>query len=145
MPRAHHSNWWRFSRARASALLDVGGLADDLVGGQFVAEGVLQAVLDEVDGQVGDVDADPAALQAFGHGHRGAAAAEGVQDHVAFVAAGPDDALQQGFRLLGGVAEAFFGLGIDGWNISPRCPVKDAPCTSSKYRLYLGHSSLGGQ
>ncbi len=82
----------------------------------------MQALLDEGDGEMRNVDADPAAVQALGHVQGGAAAAEGVQHQVAFVAAGSDDALQQGFGLLGGVAEAFFGLGIDGRNIGPINP-----------------------
>ena len=66
-------------------------------GFEFVLEGVLQAVADE-----GDVYANPAAVEALGGGDGGAAAAEGVQHHVALVAAGADDAFQQGLGLLGG-------------------------------------------
>ena len=85
----------------------VRGLADDLIGGQLRAEGVVQALLDQGDGQMRDVNADPAPFQPLGHGDGGAAAAEGVQDHIAFVAGGIDNALQQRLGLLGGVAEAF--------------------------------------
>ena len=70
----------------------------------------MEPLLHQVDGEVGDVNADPAAVQALGHGHGGAAAAEGVEHQVALVAAGVDDALQQGLGLLGGVAEALGGL-----------------------------------
>ena len=65
-----------------------------------------QAVLLQRDGQVGDVDADPAPAQLLRGRDRGAAAAERVEHHVAGVAAGLDDALQEGKGLLGGVAEA---------------------------------------
>ena len=47
----------------------------------------------------------------------GAAAAERVEHHVAGVAAGGDDALEQGEGLLGGVAEAFVGLRVDRRNV----------------------------
>ena len=58
---------------------------------------------------MGDVDADPAAAQLLGGGDGRAAAAERVEHHVAGVAAGLDDALQQGEGFLGGVAEPFSG------------------------------------
>ena len=53
-----------------------------------------------------DVDADPAALQTLGDGDRRPAPAERVEDDIALVAAGLDDALQEGFWLLGGVAQS---------------------------------------
>ena len=53
-------------------------LADDLVGSQVFAERVVQAVSDECDGEVRDVDANPAAVEALGCGDGGSAAAEGV-------------------------------------------------------------------
>ena len=93
---------------------DILGEADDFVGLQFAAEGVGHAAADDADGEVGDVDADPAAVEALGGGHGGAAAAEGIQHDVAFGGAGGDDAFQEGFRFLGGVAEAFTGLGAEG-------------------------------
>jgi hypothetical protein len=49
---------------------------------------------------VGDVDADPAALQLLGGGDGRAAAAERVEDDVAGVAAGGDDAFQKFYRFL---------------------------------------------
>jgi len=62
-------------------------LADGLVGGgDLGAELVAQALLDQGDGQVGDVNADPAAAQLLRRGDGGAAAAEGVQHHVALLA-----------------------------------------------------------
>ena len=42
------------------------GVAEDGVGAQLLAEGVAQAVADERDGDVGDVDADPVAVEPFG-------------------------------------------------------------------------------
>ena len=72
----------------------------------FGAEGVGEALLDEADGEVGDVDADPAAVEALRDLDGGAAAAEGIENEVAFVGAGFDDAFEEGFGFLGGVAEA---------------------------------------
>ena len=45
---------------------------------------------------MGDVDADPGAAEFLGGVDGGAAAAEGVEDDVARVAAGVDDAFEQG-------------------------------------------------
>ena len=88
---------------------DIFRQADDVVLGEFGAEGVVEAVFHQGDGDVGDVDADPASLEALGDGNSGAAAAEGVEDDIALVAAGVDDAFEQGFWLLCGIAEALFG------------------------------------
>ena len=77
-------------------------LADDAVvvaGAQAVA--VLQAVLHEGDAEVGDVDAEPAAAEAVGGVDGGAAAAEGVEHDVAGVAAGADDAFEEGDLVFG--------------------------------------------
>ncbi len=69
-----------------------------------------EAVLVHRDRQVGDVDPDPAAAQLLGGGDGGAAAAERIEHHIAGVAAGLHDALEQRQRLLGGVAEALGSL-----------------------------------
>ena len=82
-------------------------VADYFVGAQVVAKPRLQTVAHQADGEVGDVNPDPAAVEAFGHYGRCAAAAERVQDEVAFVAAGADDAVQQRFRLLSRITETF--------------------------------------
>jgi len=68
-----------------------------------------RGVLDEGHGQVGDVDADPVALELLGGDDGGARAAEGVEDQVALVAGCRDDAPEEGEGLLGGVAEEFGG------------------------------------
>ena len=86
----------------------VGGFADDLVRlADFGTVGVVEAGLDEADGEVGDVDADPATVEFLGDLDGGAAAAEGIKDDVAFVGGGFEDALEEQFRLLGGIAQAF--------------------------------------
>ena len=51
--------------------------------------------INEGDGQVGDVDANPAAAEFFGGSDGGAAAAEGIEDDIAGIAAGLDDAFEQ--------------------------------------------------
>ena len=86
---------------------EVAGFADDGVGfGDVGAEGVGEADLDEVDGEVCDVDADPAAVEFLGGGDGGAAAAEGVHDNIARVRGRFDDAFEKGFGFLRGIAQA---------------------------------------
>ena len=85
----------------------------------FGAVGVLQAVLDERNGQLRHVNADPVAAEFLGGVNRRAAAAERVQHHVAGIAAGLDDPLQQRHGLLRRVAETFGGAGIHRLNVSP--------------------------
>jgi hypothetical protein len=59
--------------------LVVRGLADYFVGLlDLRAEGVGEAFLDEADGEVGNVDADPAAVETLRDLDGGAAAAEGI-------------------------------------------------------------------
>ena len=78
------------------------------MGGELhVREGVAQALLDQADGEVGDVDADPMPPEFLRRMDGGAAAAERVEHHVAGVGGGVDDAFEQGEGFLGGVAEAF--------------------------------------
>lgn len=95
---------------------EIGGGAVDFKLG--VGEGVLHAFFDEGDGEVGDVDADPVAVEFLGGVDGGAAAAEGVEDEIAGVGGGEEDAYEEGEGFLGGVAEAFGGLGIYWENIS---------------------------
>jgi len=86
----------------------VGWLAYDVVGGfDLGAKCVGEAFLDEADGEVGDVDADPAAAEALGYLNGGAAAAEGVEDHVAFVGTGFEDAFEERERFLRWIPESF--------------------------------------
>ena len=67
-------------------------------------EHFLHAPFDEGDGEVGDVDADPATVELFGGGDGGTAAAEGVKDDVAGVGGSLEDALEEGEGFLGGIA-----------------------------------------
>lgn len=73
---------------------------------------VLQPLQDEGDRLVGDVYADPLAAEPLGDRNRGAAAAVSVEDDVSLVGGSPDDAFEQGFGLLGGIAEAFGAHGL---------------------------------
>jgi hypothetical protein len=98
----------------------VGGFANDFVGlFDFGAVAIGEALLDEADGEVGDINANPAAIKALGGLDGGAATTEGIKDEVSLVGAGFEDAFEEGFGLLGGVAEAFLGLGIDWENVGP--------------------------
>ena len=127
------------SAARCGCAGVVGGFADHVVGGfDLGAEGVGEALLDEADGEVGDVDADPAAVEALRDLDGGAAAAEGIENDVAFVGTGFDDAFEEGFGFLGGVAETLLGLGVDGRNVVPNVSRRATPGISSRYRLNCG-------
>ena len=59
---------------------------------------------------MGYVYANPPAVESFGDCYGCSAAAEGIEDYVSLVAGGVDDALEQSFGLLGGIAEAFSRL-----------------------------------
>jgi len=90
-------------------VFDRGGLADDDEVGVWF-KGIDQPLLHHGDGDVGDVDADPAATELLRGDNGGATAAEGIEHQIAGVGGCLDDALEQGFRFLSGVAEAFLGL-----------------------------------
>src|SRR5690606_25071521 len=75
------------------------GLADH-VELSLVLVRVPQARTDQVDGEMCDINADPAALELLCSVNRGAAAAEGIGHGVPRVAAGGNDALQESDRLL---------------------------------------------
>ena len=72
-----------------------------------------------VNTELAEIGGDPFAPQLLRH--RRAAAAEKVRHQIAFVAARFDDALEQGFGLLGGVAQAFISLRIYIRNVIPNC------------------------
>jgi hypothetical protein len=92
--------------------------ADDLEG-RIGAEGFAEAALDQVDGKRGDVDADPLASKPLRGVDRRSTAAEGVEDEVAGVGGGGDDALEQGDGLLGGVGKSLTGCVPYSLNVSP--------------------------
>jgi len=58
-----------------------------------------------VDGEAPQVGGDPAPTQLLGHGRRRAAAGEAVEDEVAFVGGGFDDAFKYFFGLLRWVSQ----------------------------------------
>jgi hypothetical protein len=74
-------------------------------------------LLDQSDGEVGHVDPDPLPPELFRRIDRRAAAAERIEHHVAGVGRGGHDPFEQGAGLLGGVAEAFLGLGVYGRDV----------------------------
>ena len=78
-----------------------------------------QSALHKIDGQISDVDSNPAALEAFGHGNGRATAAEGIENDIPLVAAGLDDPLEESFWLLRGVAQAFLGARVNRVDICP--------------------------
>ena len=86
---------------------------------QAGAVGVLQAVLDEGNGELRHVNADPVATEFLGGVNRRAAAAERIQHHVAGIAAGLDDPLQQRHGLLRRVAETFVRCISNPLNVCP--------------------------
>jgi len=63
---------------------------------------------DALDGVDGYVDADPPPSEPLRRFDCGGAAAEGVEDDIAGIGRCADDAVEQGDRLLRGLAEALF-------------------------------------
>jgi hypothetical protein len=88
--------------------------------GEFdVGESISQSPFDQAHGQVRDVDADPAAIQLLRGVDRCAAAAEGIENDIALVAAGGNDAFEQSKRLLGWVPQALRAYGVDSVDVVP--------------------------
>src|SRR5487761_76915 len=106
----------QFSGARK-----VSGLTDDLIradnGG---AVRIYETMLDEADGEIRDVDADPAAAKLLRRGHRGAATAEGVEDDITNVGSGAEDPLKERDRLLGRITQILLGAVVDDRKVRPQ-------------------------
>lgn len=69
----------------------------DAVGGELDGrKGIAQALFDQADGKVGDVDADPLPPEFFRRMDGGAATAERVKHHIAGVGGGIEDAFKEG-------------------------------------------------
>src|SRR5947209_5517644 len=68
---------------------------------------------------MGNVNADPAAIEALCDGDGGAAPAEGIEDKVAFIRTGLDDAFEKGLRLLGLIPEPFGCEIMHGADVRP--------------------------
>ena len=56
---------------------------------------IAQSALHKVDCKIGDVDSNPAALEPLGNGRP--AATEGIENYIALIAAGFDDAFEKCF------------------------------------------------
>jgi hypothetical protein len=65
-----------------------------------IAESIFKTVLDEIDGEIRHINADPLATRLLRCVNRCAAAAKRVEDGVAGIATGVEDALKQGDGLL---------------------------------------------
>ena len=73
----------------------------------FGAIGVAQTAFDQRRGELGYVNANPLAAQLFGRVNCHAAAAEGIENPVAWITTRLNEALQQGDGLLRWIAETF--------------------------------------
>ena len=94
--------------------LDVRAPGDVGTGGEVAvveqaAHGLLETHVDQLDGFRGYVDTDPLAAQLVGGDAGGGTPAEWVEDDVSLVAAGLDDAFEQGQGFLRGIADLLFG------------------------------------
>jgi hypothetical protein len=105
------------ARREVARSLDVLRDAVDVV--RDARKRVLEAPLDQCNGKMRDVDADPLPAEFFRGMNGGAAAAKGIEDDVAGVGGGGDDAFEQRDGLLRGVAEAFLSHGVHCRNIRP--------------------------
>ena len=92
-------------------------ITDDFVWGELRPKGVVETVAHEGDGEVGDIDPDPAPIQTFGHDNGSPTAAKGVKNNVLLAAASLYDPLQEGLGLLRGVTEALLLRSI--WDVVP--------------------------
>lgn len=61
----------------------------------FSTEGCIEAILDKANGEMGNVDADPAAVELLSDLNGSAAAAEWVENYVAFVRGGAENAFER--------------------------------------------------
>jgi hypothetical protein len=83
------------------------------------SKSILKPLFDQGNGEVGDVDPNPLAFKFLRGMNGGTATAEWIEHHVAFLAAGLNDAFEQGQRLLSGITEAFACLRVNRGNIVP--------------------------
>jgi len=113
-------------------------LANDLVGvSHFLAEGVIEPLLDESDGEMRDVDANPAAIQALGDGDGGSASAEGIEDGVALIGTALMTLSRRASGFCVGYPRRSCACELIG-KMSSQTFCTGAPGISSRYRLYCG-------
>ena len=72
----------------------------------FIAKRIFEPSLDEIDGEIGDINANPSPPEFVRRVNGGPAAAEGIEDDVALVGARFDDAFEERLRFLCRIAEA---------------------------------------
>jgi hypothetical protein len=84
--------------------------AKRLAGGLELALHLNEALARGVDGELSEIGGDPFAAELFGDGGGRAGADEEIGDQVAGVAAGFDDAFEEGFGFLSGIAERLLSL-----------------------------------
>src|ERR1035437_692484 len=85
--------------------------------GVFV--GVQQTLLDEVDGDIGDVDTYPPPLETHSRVDGGTTTAEWIKNDVALIATGRNNAFHQLEWLLGFISEFLGGPVVDRLNVRP--------------------------
>ena len=88
-------------------------------------ESLAHALFNQANGKMGDINADPLPPQLLRGVNGSTAASEGIEHHMAFIGGGGDNAFEQRKGFLGGVAEAFLGLGVQGSNIIPVITKRD--------------------
>ena len=99
---------------------EVFGLADDLVGGgDSLSECVGEPHFDQVDREVGNVDADPVPVEFLGGGDGRSAATEGVENSVAFPAGCGEDAFKKSLWFLRRISQTLFGALVDAVDVGP--------------------------
>ena len=127
---AHHWNWYlsRVARSRAASRSLGVPWTSNLQAG---LEGVLEPFFDERNGEVRDVDADPLAVELLRGVNGRAATAERVEHHVAFVAAGGNDAFQQEPTAFASGSREFFACG-NMPNVIPNRSGSERPGISSR-------------
>src|ERR1700686_1618278 len=83
------------------------------------AERIPQPALDQIDGEIGDIDADPFAPEFLRRVNGGAASAKWIEHDIPRIAARADDAFEKGLRFLCREAETLLSLRVDGRDVRP--------------------------
>src|SRR5439155_18441678 len=76
----------------------------------FFAERIFQTALNQIDREIGDVDADPLSTEFLRCVNRRSASAEWIEYHIAGIRGGTDNSFEQRNGLLGWIAQHLFLL-----------------------------------